>query len=73
MSSIVITVSGSISVGKSTLLNKLEKFLKTEFPKANIESKDLVAERKLVDLDNPDKELLEKLNNTNFTLIEKLT
>lgn len=73
MSNISITVSGSISVGKSTLLHKLEKFLKAEFPNASIKSNDLEEERRLVDLDNPDKRLLDKLNNTEFTLIEKLT
>lgn len=73
MSNITITVSGTISIGKSTLLHKLEKFLKAEFVNCTVESNDLNNERRLVDLDNPDKQLLDKLNNTEFTLIEKLT
>jgi Ni2+-binding GTPase involved in maturation of urease and hydrogenase len=73
MSNITITVSGTISVGKSTLLNKLEKFLKAEFSNCTVKSNDLDEEKRLVDLDNPDKELLDKLNNTNFNLIEQLT
>jgi hypothetical protein len=73
MSEIIIEIKGSISVGKSVVLDKIEKILKQEFPACSIVSKDLDQERNLTDLDNPDKQILNNLNSSTFFLNEILT